>query len=54
VIGAANEAEMFERLKIVFARLAKYNLKIQLHKIRFFSEKIENFGSHFFCSGQAD
>jgi hypothetical protein len=34
VIGSENEDEMMERLAIVFERLAKYNLKIQLSKIR--------------------
>jgi Reverse transcriptase (RNA-dependent DNA polymerase) len=52
VIGASNEAKMFERLKIVFARLAKYNLKIQLHKIRFFQRKLKILGVIFSAQGK--
>jgi putative transposase len=33
IVAALNEEDMTQKLKIVFTRLAKYNLKIQLSKI---------------------
>jgi hypothetical protein len=52
VIGSENEDEMMESLAIVFERLAKYNLKIQLSKIRFFQRELKILGVIFSGNGK--
>jgi hypothetical protein len=52
VIGSENEDKMMERLTIVFERLAKYNLKIQLSKIRFFQRELKILGVIFSGNGK--
>jgi hypothetical protein len=36
LIGASDADEMTKHLQIVFKRLAKYNLKVQISKAKFF------------------
>jgi hypothetical protein len=46
IVAALDEEDMTQKLKIVFARLAKYNLKIQLRKNPILSQGIKNFRGH--------
>jgi hypothetical protein len=52
LICANNEEEMTERLCIVFDRLAKYNLKIQLSKTKLYEKELKILGMIFSKSGK--
>ena len=52
LIGAENEEDMTNNLIIVFERLAKYNLKIQLSKTKFFENELKILGVIFSKTGR--
>ena len=52
VIGAENEDDMAEKLILLFKRLAEFNLKIQLSKVKFFQKSIKILGIIFSRNGK--
>jgi hypothetical protein len=52
LIGASDADEMTKHLQIVFKRLAKYNLKVQISKAKFFEPELKILGVIFSRTGK--
>jgi Reverse transcriptase (RNA-dependent DNA polymerase)/RNase H-like domain found in reverse transcriptase/Integrase zinc binding domain/Integrase core domain len=52
IVGGYDEDDMTQKLKILFKRLARFNLKIQLNKIRFYQKELKILGVVFSAEGR--
>jgi hypothetical protein len=52
IVGGFDEEDMTQKLKILFKRLARFNLKIQLNKICFYQKELKILGVVFSAEGR--